>query len=151
MNRFALGLAAGVVGTAAMTAVQELLARLKDDDAGGEEEPAPAQAVRKALGVAGIEPPRSWTPFLAQGAHWLYGVGWGGVYGLLRRDDGAGNAARAGLGLGTGVWAASYAQLVPLGIYEPPWRYSPAELAEDFSYHAVYGLGVAATYRALKR
>ncbi len=28
-------------------------------------------------------------------------------------------------------------------------RYAPAQLAEDFSYHAVYGLGVAAIHDAL--
>jgi hypothetical protein len=38
---------------------------------------------------------------------------------------------------------------VPRGIYEPPWRYPASELAIDASYHVVYGLGVAAAYRAL--
>ena len=55
----------------------------------------------------------------------------------------------AGLGFGVGVWAVSYAQLVPLGIYDPPWAYPSGELAEDLSYHAVYGLGVAGAYAAL--
>ena len=41
-----------------------------------------------------------------------------------------------GLGFGLVVWAASYPQLVPLGVYSPPWHYSPATLAEDASYHA---------------
>jgi len=39
----------------------------------------------------------------------------------------------------------------PLGIYEPPWRYPPKELAIDLSYHLVYGLGVAGTYRLLEQ
>ena len=47
------------------------------------------------------------------------------------------------------MWAASYAQLVPLGVYSPPWEYPPATLAEDLSYHVVYGVGVATAYSAL--
>jgi hypothetical protein len=37
-----------------------------------------------------------------------------------------------------------------MGIYEPPWRYSPGELAEDFAYHLTYGLAVALTYGWLR-
>jgi hypothetical protein len=150
MRRLLLGLVAGAAGTGAMTALQESLPRL----IGGEEssaessaeEPAPAQAVRKLLGAVGIEPPRSWTPALTQSAHWAYGTGWGAAYAFLRdRTD----AKVPALGFGLGVWIVSYLQLVPLGIYEPLWTYPPATLAEDLSYHAVYGLGVAATYAAL--
>jgi hypothetical protein len=54
-----------------------------------------------------------------------------------------------GLGFGLVVWAASYAQLVPLDVYSPPWEYPAAALAEDLSYHAVYGVGVATAYRLL--
>jgi hypothetical protein len=46
------------------------------------------------------------------------------------------------------VWAAAYAQLVPLGIYED---HPPQELALDLSDHVVYGLGVATAYGALVR
>jgi hypothetical protein len=48
-----------------------------------------------------------------------------------------------GLRLGVAAWTASYAQLVPLGLYEPPWRYPAEELALDLSYHLVYGAAVA--------
>jgi hypothetical protein len=54
-------------------------------------------------------------------------------------------------GFGTAVWTASYAELVPLGIYEPPWKYPPADLALDLSYHVVYGVVVAVTCAALDR
>ena len=130
-----------------MTAAQELWPRSTGDEGGTDEDPAPAQAVRKVLGAVGFEPPRSWTPYLTQGAHWAYGLGWGSVYGLLRRR--AGHPLVAGLAFGLGVWGASYAQLVPLGIYEPPWTYPAGVLAEDVSYHAIYGLGVAGAYAAL--
>jgi hypothetical protein len=151
MRKIVLGLIAGAAGTTAMTALQELLPRLRgggEQEESRDEEPAPAQAARKLLGTVGIEPPASWTPALTQAAHWAYGTGWGTAYALLR-DRADANVPALGLGFGLAVWTASYVQLVPLGIYEPPWTYPPATLAEDLSYHAVYGLGVAATYAAL--
>jgi len=54
---------------------------------------------------------------------------------------------RDGLVFGTAVWAASYAQLVPMGLYQPPWKYEPSELALDWSYHGAYGAGVGIAYR----
>jgi hypothetical protein len=54
-----------------------------------------------------------------------------------------------GIAFGTGVWGAGYAELVPLGVYKPPWKYPAKELAVDLSYHVVYGLAVAAAYAAL--
>ena len=79
-------------------------------------------------------------PLLTNAMHWLYGVSWGAVYGLTRPN---------GLVFGTGVWAAAYAELVPLGIYKPPWEYEAKKLALDWSYHAVYGVAVAAAFAAL--
>ena len=49
-----------------------------------------------------------------------------------------------GLGFGTLVWLMSYVEMVPLGIYEPPWAYSAPELAMDLSYHLAYGAGLGA-------
>jgi hypothetical protein len=149
VRRFLIGIVAGAAGTTAMTALQELLSHLKGEEGESDEEPAPAQVARRMLAVAGIDPPPSWTPWLTQLAHWSYGIGWGGAYGLVRRRHD--HALPTGLGFGLGVWASSYAQLVPLGIYEPPWAYPAREIAEDLSYHVVYGLGVAATYAALER
>jgi hypothetical protein len=40
----------------------------------------------------------------------------------------------------------SYAQLVPMGLYAPPWTYPPRELALDLSYHVVYGIGAGAGF-----
>jgi hypothetical protein len=36
-----------------------------------------------------------------------------------------------------------------MGLYRPPWAYSPAKLANDVGYHLTYGLGVASAYAAL--
>jgi len=43
----------------------------------------------------------------------------------------------------------SYVQLVPMGLYEPPWKYSPKDIATEIGYHLAYGLGVASTFRFL--
>jgi hypothetical protein len=89
-------------------------------------------------------------PLLTNALHWLYGIGWGTFYGLGAGDTRPDPAA-GGLAFGTGVWVAAYAGLVPLGIYEAPWRVPKRELAIDLSYHFVYGLAVAAAYAALDR
>jgi len=106
--------------------------------------PAPAQVAKKIADAfgEGRRITREDVPLLTNAMHWLYGVSWGAVYPFVPVD---------GLTFGTGVWTASYAELVPLGVYEPPWRYSKEELALDWSYHAVYGLAVAAAYAALDR
>jgi hypothetical protein len=117
-----------------------------------EEAPAPAQVAKKAADAAGLGGvvTRAEVPFLSNAMHWLYGVGWGTAFALT-----AGRATRhpfpVGLAFGAGVWGASYAQLVPLGIYEPPWRYPVKELALDVSYHLVYGIAVAGAAAALDR
>jgi hypothetical protein len=33
-----------------------------------------------------------------------------------------------------------------MGLYEPPWRYPPSQLALDLSYHLVYGAGTQVGY-----
>jgi hypothetical protein len=155
------GLVAGAAGTAAMTVWQTLLPRLRrsngssdqeqtrSDDERWEQASSPAQAARVALRGVGFDPPASWIPFLTNAMHWGYGTTWGAAYALMRKRVVA-HPLLGGLGFGLGVWAASYAQLVPLGIYSPPWRYPVATLAEDASYHAVYGVAVAAAYSILE-
>jgi hypothetical protein len=49
------------------------------------------------------------------------------------------------------VWAASYAELVPPGLSEPPWKYPLGTLANDLGYHLSYGTGVAAGYALVDR
>jgi hypothetical protein len=34
-----------------------------------------------------------------------------------------------------------------MGLYEPPWKYAPADLAFDLSYHLAYGAGTSIGYR----
>ena len=157
------GLFAGVVGTAAMTGWQMLAAKLRASGDEGEQAPEPPPAdpwenasapakVAKRIGEGVFQRDVSpdLIPLLTHGMHWAYGIGWGTVYGLV-----AGSTGRSGVGdgarFGTAVWIMSYVQLVPMGLYELPWKYEPQETAFDLSYHVVYGVGVAAAYGALDR
>jgi hypothetical protein len=154
MNATTRGLAAGVVGTAAMTVYQLAVAKAQGKPLQTPvphrwaDAPAPAQVAKKiadALGH-GRRITREDVPLLANVVHWLYGVGWGVAFGFAADGD---HPLAEGVAFGGAVWAASYAQLVPLGIYKPPWKYPPQEIALDLSYHLVFGLVVAGTYAAL--
>lgn len=156
------GLLAGVLGTAAMTGWQMLSAKLQSSDGSNDtqsqvpEDPweqasAPAKlAKRIGEGVFKQDVSADLIPLLTNATHWGYGTAWGSVYGLA-----AGSARRSrvrdGLLFGTAVWVMSYVQLVPMGLYEPPWTYPPQALAMELSYHLVYGAGVATGYRILDR
>jgi hypothetical protein len=154
----ARGLVAGLVGTAAMTAYQLAVRKMRGERADTPvpdtwaEAPAPARVVKKAAEAAGRggAVTKAQVPLLTNLMHWLYGVGWGVVYGVAARGDAADPLA-GGATLGGALWGAQYGELVPLGIAEPPWRVPPQELALDLSYHLVYGAGVAAAYAALER
>lgn len=150
------GLVAGAAGTAAMTGYQMLVAKLRgqaDADAPGswQDAPAPAQVGKRILtGVFQEQVQLDQAARLTNVMHWAYGTGWGAAYGLLQGTAGA-PRLRAGATFGAGVWAMSYAQLVPMGIYQAPWKYPPKELALDLSYHLVYGVSAALAFDALTR
>lgn len=159
------GLAAGLVGTAAMTALQEVMAARRRRAAAqtaaagnGSESPedpwakapAPAQLARMAIrGVIGRDVPAERIPLFTNAVHWGYGTSVGVMYGLVQRAR-LGRPAVAGPLFGLGVWASSYATLVPLGLYQWPWHYKATSIAKDLSYHLVYGSGVAAGYRLVE-
>jgi hypothetical protein len=152
------GVLAGAAGTAAMTAYQLGIAKLRGEPLGTKvprrwaDAPAPAQVAKKAAEAVGQgnHLTRKDVPLVANLMHWLYGIAWGAFYGAAARRRPA-DPLVGGAAFGTAVWGASYAELVPLGIYEPPWRYPAKELALDLSYHVVYGVAVAGTYATLDR
>jgi hypothetical protein len=158
MNTLVRGVIAGVAGTGVMTAYQLAVAKVQGKPLATPvphrwaDAPAPAQVAKKAVDALGQGNrfTREDVPLLTDVMHWLYGISWGAFYGVAagatKPDPVAG-----GLAFGTGVWSASYAELVPLGIYQPPWKYPPKELALDLSYHLVYGLAVAGAYAALDK
>lgn len=112
---------------------------------------APAKLARRIIeGVFDRHVPPERIGLLTNAMHWAYGTGWGAPYGLIEGTR-PGQALRRGLLFGTGVWASSYVTLVPMGLYEAPWKYSPSELGFDLSYHLASGAGVGAGYRLLDR
>jgi hypothetical protein len=150
-KRLLTGVLAGAAGTAAMTLHQKIRQRLSQPD--GESEPsgdsdpwksapAPAQVGKLGLEALGLGPVSPGAiPVLTQVMHWSYGSLWGAVYAGLRLP---------GPLFGLAVWAASYAQLVPLGIYDPPWEYSPGAIADEIGYHLTYGTALALSFRGLQ-
>jgi hypothetical protein len=154
------GIAAGVVGTACMTAVQEVMARRRRAHAPSaaenghgdpwEKAPAPAQLAKRVIeGVLQREVPVERISLLTNAVHWGYGTAMGGLYGLVEGSLRPRPAVHGPI-FGLGVWASSYATLVPLGLYEPPWHYKASSIAKDLSYHLAYGSGVAAGYALLR-
>jgi hypothetical protein len=156
------GVAAGVVGTGFMTAWQEIVAHFRrhsmpkamhqtEDADPWETAPAPARVGRLFVNVVlKRDVPATRIPLFTNAVHWIFGTMMGGAYGLLhgtlRR-----RAAVDGPAFGLGVWAQSYATLVPLGLYKPPWKYPAKSIAKDISYHLVYGAGTAAGYKLVER
>ena len=166
LGAVARGIAAGVVGTGFMTLAQTLPAKLQSSAAGpqdeqsdeqqqGEQDPweqasAPAKVAKRiSEGVFDHDVPAERIPLLTHAMHWGYGTGWGAVYGIVRGSARPVGPLRHGLLFGTAVWAMSYVQLVPMGIYELPWKYAPKEIAMEVGYHLAYGIGVASTFRML--
>ena len=164
LGAIARGMAAGVIGTGAMTVAQELAAKLQSSGEDGQQDEEqqspqdpweqasmPAQVGRRiSEGVFHHEVPPERIPLLTNVMHWAYGTGWGAIYGLVEGTFG-GRSLRQGALFGAGVWAMSYVQLVPMGIYQLPWKYPPKSIAMELGYHLVYGIGVAGGHRLVDR
>ena len=145
------GLLAGAIGTAVFTAFQ-----MATGKAGGNEQPKdwseapePAQVgQRVAEGVFKEEVPLEKAGTLTQVVHWLYGTGWGAVYGLI--EESVQKPVASGVALTGAVVAADYTLLPAMKLYKPPWRYPATTIPKDFATHLVHGLATAAAYRALE-
>ena len=150
MKTLLRGVVVGLVGTAAMTAAQLAAARARGRPLRTpvpetwSQAPAPAQVAKRAAEAIGEggRVTKEDVPLLTNAMHWGYGTALGVIYTLAARGSARRPFAR-GLRLGVAAWGASYAQLVPFGIYQPPWRYPAEEVALDLSYHLVYGAAVA--------
>jgi hypothetical protein len=115
------------------------------------EAPAPAQVGERVLRlVFDRRPSTERATALTNTVHWAYGIGWGGLYGVVQSSVGA-SAAAAGAAFSGVVLGAAYTVLPAMRIYDKPWEYSPSTLAQDAGYHLVYGLTVAGAYRLLDR
>jgi uncharacterized membrane protein YagU involved in acid resistance len=111
---------------------------------------APGEVVKRLIeGVFQVEVPAEVVGPLSNAVHWVYGMGWGGLYGLV-----VGSTSRRrpldGLALGAGVWSMSYAVLPLAKIYRPIWEYDVESLWKDLILHLAYGLGVGTAFRSLQ-
>jgi uncharacterized membrane protein len=138
------GLAAGLVGTAAMTSAQYWLYGLT----GGEASEAPAKVGERILGALGVKVKKEQRPGLNTAMHVLYGSSWGAPFGVVFGRGERPPGPIQGLVFGANVWAASLAMLPALGLAEAPWRQPPLAIAQDLGFHLVYGLSTAAAYEA---
>lgn len=88
----ARGLAAGLAGSAAMTAYQQLLARRSTEgEPTWESAPAPAKIARRVLGAVGVELSARRIPLASNIVQWTYGAALGlavaGAYEALERRE----------------------------------------------------------------
>ncbi|PZS28664.1 MAG: hypothetical protein DLM59_14180 [Pseudonocardiales bacterium] len=137
------GLAAGLVGTAAMTVSSSLEAKLRQR----EPSTAPAKAAAKVLGVQ----PRSQAAEarFSTLVHWGYGTSWGAVRGLLA---GIGlSPAGATAGHLAAVWGSELVMLPKLGVAPPIREWGAEEIAIDGFHHLVYGTATGLAYLLLDR
>lgn len=139
-----LGLAAGVVGTAAMTSAQVWLYGIT----GGEASDAPAKVGERILGAFGVKVKKEQRPALNTAMHVLYGASWGKAFGLALGRGERPPGPVQGLAFGANVWGVSLAMLPALGLADAPWRRRVSGLAQDLGFHLVYGAATAAAYEA---
>lgn len=151
------GAVAGAVGTAAMDVVAYLRYRLDggdqdpvawefDADAEGwDDVSTPGQVGRRITeGFLQRELPDDAARPVNSAVHWLYGIGWGAVYGLVAGSTT--RKSRHGMLFGAVVWGSGYVVLPPARLYKPIWEYDAATLAKDLGGHLVYGTVTATVF-----
>lgn len=135
------GLAAGLVGTAAMTVSSTLEARAR----GRGSSSTPAKAASSVLGVSPIDD--AGEQRFNTIVHWAYGTAWGGVRGLIGGFGLHGvPAAAAHL---TAVWGAEQVVLPATGAAPAATGWGATEIAIDLGHHLVYVAATDLAYRWL--
>ncbi|MBA3606622.1 MAG: hypothetical protein H0W46_11760 [Acidimicrobiia bacterium] len=138
-----VGLLAGVVGTAAMTAVSTAEAKLTGRSAST----TPADAGGTALGVQPKDEQHE--ARFSNIMHWAYGTAWGGFRGLLGQLGMRGPVA-AVTHLGA-LWAGDQVVLPATNAAPPAWKWGTKDIAMDLAHHAVYAAAAGAAYDWLDR
>jgi hypothetical protein len=138
------GLAAGFVGTAAMTVSSSIEARLRHRAASS----APARATAKVLGIKEFEDDIAAARFNDL-SHWGYGTMWGVVRGLLGTTGLSPRAATAAHG--AAIWGSAQVTLPALEVAPPFVFWGRKEVAIDLWHHAVYATATGIAYRLIDR
>jgi hypothetical protein len=136
------GLAAGIAGTAAMTASSTIEAKLRRRALST----APAKAATKALGIESFEDAAAYARF-SNLVHWGYGTGWGALRGLLRA---AGIPPKLATPLHfAAIWGSALYTLPKYEVAPPVTEWGADEVAIDVFHHLVYVGAVAAAYELM--
>lgn len=137
-----VGLAAGLVGTAAMTVSSTIEQKIRPRESSS----TPADAASKVLGV---EPTDEGRARFSQLVHIGYGTAWGAVRGLLATVGITGPTASAvHFAL---VWGAEQVMLPVLKVSPSATQWGASEIAIDGMHHAVYATTTGLAYEALDR
>jgi hypothetical protein len=137
------GLAAGAVGTAAMT----VSSTLEQKRRGRAASTAPADAAMKVLGIEGFCDDAAKSRF-SNVVHWVYGSAWGVPRALLDAAGLSPTAATAASGIA--LWGSEQVMLPALGVAPPLWKWGVTEVAIDSIHHVVYTVATSAAYEALR-
>lgn len=160
------GMFAGAVGTALMDTLQYRryvkgggMSAPLDWEFGTEQRdwrtaPAPAKVAKRLFeGLFQRKIPSQYIPLTNDLTHWLYGMSWGALYGLLSasaRKPGPLGGFFQGFAFGTIVWSSSYVILPLAKLYKPMWAYDARTLAKDLGDHMLYGMGSTAAFALLR-
>ncbi|WP_119070253.1 hypothetical protein [Rubrobacter indicoceani] len=137
------GLAAGAIGTAAMTVSSSIEAKLSDRGAST----APADAAKKVLQVE--TPNDEAEAHFSNLVHWGYGTAWGAAHGVLGELGLSGkNATLAHLAL---VWGSEQVVLPSLDVAPPVWESGAKATATDLFHHLVYATATGLAYEMLDK
>lgn len=144
----AIGICAGLAGTALMGAFFAATKKLAPASGGTEqEEPTTNKVATRVLNKAGVRyPSRKVRNVGGQVVHWTYGAAWGALAGLAR-SAGVRLAFAGGQPLGAGLWAAGDVWLLyKIGLARHPREYPKSVHAQALGAHLAYGLGVWSTF-----
>lgn len=153
---WAIALAAGYVATKLTDQAQRALWQATpESEKAREPQTQDGSSARSAARLlcewCGFEPTDQRLRRLKKVVHYGLGLGWGSVYGFLRRRDGMSPLA-AGIATGSSLSIIIDEGLNPvLGITPPPKAYPPSSHARGLATHLVYGLAVAVTAEGLHR
>jgi hypothetical protein len=136
------GLAAGLLGTAAMTVSSTIEARLRKRQASS----APARATAKVLGIKEFEDATAAARFNDL-SHWGYGTSWGALRGLLAAT---GMPPRTATALhGAAIYGSAQVTLPALEIAPPVVFWAKEEIAIDAFHHMVYAAATGLAYELI--
>jgi hypothetical protein len=148
------GVGAGLAGTAVIYAMRSFDERYAPETIPKQTQDAGLFLVRQAerLLPGGQTLPANVEHGAAVGLHMAYGATFGLLFSYVKRalPDDAKHPFVFGGVLGVGVWALGRLALLPLlGLGEPAWEQSRAELAGELTRHVAYGIATAAAFGTL--